>query len=127
MTENQLSSLIIGAAIDVHTELGPGLLESIYETCLFRELTKMGLSVSRQAELPVVYKGEQLETGFRIDLLIDKKVIVELKAVTELTDVHIAQTLTYMKLSNCRLGLLINFNETRVKHGIRRIVNNFHE
>lgn len=127
MTENELSSLIIGAAITVHTELGPGLLESIYETCLFWELSEIGLDVKRQIELPVLYRGMQLETGYRIDLLINDKLIVELKAVKELTDIHVAQTLTYLKLSNCKLGLLINFNETRVKHGIRRIVNNFHE
>lgn len=124
MTENELSSIIIGAAIDVHTELGPGLLESVYETCLFHELTKIGLDVKRQVELPVIYKGMQLETGFRMDLVIQDKLIIEIKAVKQLLDVHLAQTLTYLKLSNCKLGLLINFNEAKVKHGIRRVVNN---
>jgi GxxExxY protein len=124
MTEDELSSIIIGAAIDVHTELGPGLLESVYETCLFYELKKIGLDVKRQVELPVVYKGMHLETGFRMDLIIEDKLIIEIKAVKELLDVHLAQTLTYLKLSNCKLGLLINFNEARVKRGIRRVVNN---
>ncbi len=124
MTEDELSSIIIGAAIDVHTELGPGLLESVYETCLFYELKKIGLDVKRQLELPVVYKGMHLETGFRMDLIIEDKLIIEIKAVKELLDVHLAQTLTYLKLSNCKLGLLINFNEARVKRGIRRVVNN---
>ena len=124
MTEDELSSIIIGAAIDVHTELGPGLLESVYQTCLFYELKKIGLDVKRQVELPVVYKGMHLETGFRMDLIIEDKLIIEIKAVKELLDVHLAQTLTYLKLSNCKLGLLINFNEARVKRGIRRVVNN---
>ena len=124
MTENELSSIIIGAAIDVHTELGPGLLESVYETCLFHELSDLGLDVKRQVELPVNYKGRQLESGFRLDLIVQNKLIIEIKAVKELSDIHVAQTLTYLKLTQCKLGLLINFNETRVKHGIRRIVNN---
>lgn len=124
MTENQLSSIIIGAAIEIHKELGPGLLESVYETCLFYELTNLGIGVKRQVELPVKYKNMELESGFRIDLLIENKFIVELKAVKELSDVHLAQTLTYLKLSDCKLGLLINFNEVFLKHGIRRVVNN---
>ncbi len=127
MTENELTSIIIGAAIDVHTELGPGLLESVYETCLFHELSKVGLNVKRQVELPIVYKGMKLESGFRLDLFINDWIIVEIKAVKELSDVHLAQTLTYLKLSNRKLGLLINFNEARVKHGIRRVINNSFE
>jgi GxxExxY protein len=124
MTEDELSSIIIGAAIEVHTELGPGLLESVYETCLFHELTKLGLDVKRQVEIPIMYKGMPLETGFRLDIIVQDKLIIEIKAVKELLDVHLAQTLTYLKLTNCKLGLLINFNEARVKHGIRRVVKN---
>ncbi|MNK25805.1 hypothetical protein D3C87_441330 [compost metagenome] len=127
MTENELSTIIIGAAIEVHTELGPGLLESIYETCLYHELKQIGLKVERQVALPVTYKNMDLETGFRLDLVVQDKVIVELKAVRELCDVHVAQTLTYLKLSNFKLGLLINFNEARLKHGLKRIVNNMHK
>lgn len=124
MTENELSSIIIGAAIEVHTELGPGLLESVYETCLYHELKQIGLQVERQVNLPVTYKEFCLEAGYRLDLLIQNKVIIEVKAVKELADIHLAQTMTYLKLSNNKLGLLINFNETRLKHGIKRVVNN---
>lgn len=124
MTENELSSIIIGAAIDVHTLLGPGLLESVYETCLYYELTEIGLKVERQLDLPVIYKNVHLDSGFRLDLLIQDKVIIEIKAVKELSDIHLAQTMTYLRLSNTKLGLLINFNETRLKYGIKRVVNN---
>ncbi len=124
MTENELSSIIIGAAIEVHTELGPGLLESVYERCLFHELKEIGLEVERQVDLPVIYKDCCLNAGFRLDLLIQNKVIIEVKAVKELSDIHLAQTMTYLRLSNTKLGLLINFNETRLKHGIKRVVNN---
>lgn len=124
MTENELSSIIIGAAIDVHTLLGPGLLESVYETCLYYELKEIGLKVERQLDLPVVYKNVHLDSGFRLDLLIQDKVIIEIKAVKELSDIHLAQTMTYLRLSNTKLGLLINFNETRLKYGIKRVVNN---
>lgn len=124
MTENELSSIIIGAAIEVHTELGSGLLESVYERCLFHELKEIGLEVERQVDLPVIYKDCCLNAGFRLDLLIQNKVIIEVKAVKELSDIHLAQTMTYLRLSNTKLGLLINFNETRLKHGIKRVVNN---
>ena len=124
MTENELSSIIIGAAIDVHSLLGPGLLESVYETCLYYELKEIGLKVDRQLDLPVVYKNVHLDSGFRLDLLIQDKVIIEIKAVKELSDIHLAQTMTYLRLSNTKLGLLINFNETRLKYGIKRVVNN---
>ncbi|WP_341904305.1 GxxExxY protein [Fluviicola taffensis] len=124
MTENELSSIIIGAAIEVHNSLGPGLLESVYETCLYYELKEIGLKVERQLDLPVIYKNIRLDTGFRLDLLIQDKVVIEVKAVKELSDIHLAQTLTYLKLTDTKLGLLINFNETRLKHGIKRIVNN---
>ncbi|MDF3027030.1 MAG: hypothetical protein K0S23_1337 [Fluviicola sp.] len=123
MTENELSSIIIGAAIEVHTELGPGLLENVYETCLYYELKQLGLKVEKQVELPLTYKNIYLETGLRIDLIVQDKVIIELKAVKELCDVHVAQTLTYLKLTDLKLGLLINFNEARLKYGIQRVVN----
>lgn len=124
MTENELSSIIIGAAIEVHSELGPGLLESVYETCLYHELKQIGLKVERQVDLPVTYKNIRLDAGFRLDLLIQNKVVIEVKAVKELADIHLAQTMTYLKLSDTKLGLLINFNETRLRHGIKRVVNN---
>lgn len=127
MTENELSSIIIGAAIEVHTQLGPGLLESVYETCLYYELKEVGLKVERQVDLPVKYKNLSLDSGLRLDMIVQDKVIIELKAVQELCDVHVAQTLTYLKLTDLKLGLLINFNEARLKHGLRRIVNNMHK
>ena len=124
MTENELSKIIIGAAIEVHKQLGPGLLESSYETCLARELNLKGLEFERQISLPIVYKGVNLEAGYRIDLLVEKKVIIEVKAVQEFSDVHLAQILTYLKLSNLKLGLLLNFNVTKMTQGLKRVVNN---
>lgn len=124
MTENQISSKIIGASIEVHKQLGLGLLESTYETCLAYELEHMGLEVYRQLTLPVVYKNVRLDAGYRIDLLIEKKVIVEIKSVDSLADIHTAQVLTYLKLKNLKLGLLINFNSVKVIDGLKRIVNN---
>jgi GxxExxY protein len=123
MHENDITKLIIGASIEVHKELGPGLLESVYEHCLVHELLKLGLDVQRQFPLPVVYKGERLDVGFRIDLWVNEKVIVEVKTVEKLTEVHLAQILTYLKLSKCKLGLLINFNELKLINGIRRVAN----
>jgi GxxExxY protein len=117
---NQVTEAIIGAAICVHRELGPGLLESTYEACLFHELVSRGVSVERQKELPVRYKELMLEAGYRIDLFVERMVIVELKAVEELHPIHEAQLLTYLKLSGCKLGLLINFNVKLLKDGIRR-------
>ena len=123
MTENELSNSIIGAAIEVHKVLGPGLLESAYEASLFRELEFRGLEVKSQVGLPLVYKDVTCDVGYRIDLLVEKKVVIEIKAVELLTDVHIAQVLTYLKLSKCRLGLLINFNVKKLKDGVKRLVN----
>jgi GxxExxY protein len=117
---NRLTETIIGAAISVHRELGPGLLESTYEACLFYELTSRGLFVEKQKELPVRYKDLKIDTGYRIDLLVDRSVIVELKAVDQLHPIHEAQLLTYLKLSGCKLGLLINFNVKVLKDGIKR-------
>lgn len=124
MTENQLSEKIIGCAIQVHKSLGPGLLESAYEECLFYELKQLGLFVEKQKPLPLIYKDVKLDIGYRLDLLVEKKVIVELKSVEALNDVHIAQMITYLKLSGCKLGLLINFNLLRLVDGLKRIANN---
>lgn len=124
MTENEISSKIIGACIAVHKHLGPGLLESTYEVCLAYELQKMGLGVVRQQALPVVYDEVKLNAGYRIDLLVQDKVIIEVKSVDALADIHMAQLLTYLKLKDKKLGLLINFNTVKVVDGIRRVVNN---
>ena len=117
---NELTQTIIGAAIEVHRHLGPGLLESTYETCLIYELNNLGLTVERQKALPVVYKTIHLDQGYRIDLLVEEKVILELKVVEELTPVHEAQILSYLKLSGCPVGLLLNFNFKMLKDGVRR-------
>ena len=123
MRENRLTSQIIGAAIEVHRQLGPGLLESSYETCLAYELETRGLSVERQKPLPIVYKEIHLEHGYRIDLLVNQLVVVELKVVEAITAVHEAQMLSYLKFSGCKVGLLINFNVTLLKDGgIRRFI-----
>ena len=127
MEINDITNVIIGAAIKVHSELGPGLLESAYSECLAYELGEVGLKVEREKTMPVVYKGIQLECGYRIDLLVEDKVVVELKAVKSIGDVHMAQILTYLKLANCKIGLLINFNEYRVKDGIRRLINKYYQ
>jgi len=124
MTENEISEIIIGCAIEVHRLLGPGLLENAYLESLFYELQNKGLKVEKQKPLPLVYKEIKLEAGYRIDLLIEDKVIIELKSVEALNDVHTAQVLTYLKLSGCKLGLLMNFNVMRLTSGIKRLVNN---
>ncbi|VVB87108.1 PD-(D/E)XK nuclease superfamily protein [uncultured archaeon] len=120
MDENELSNKIIGAAIEVHRSLGPGLLESTYEECLCHELSLSQIPFERQVGLPVVYKGNQLDCGYRIDMIVDKKVILELKSVSEVQPIHKAQLLTYMKLSGLKLGLLLNFNVMLMKDGIER-------
>lgn len=122
--ENPLSNTIIGCALNVHKALGPGLLEFSYQECLYYELIKAGLKVEKQKALPLIYEEVKLECGYRIDLLVENKVIIEIKSVDALNDVHIAQLLTYLKLSNCKLGLLMNFNVVRLRDGIKRIVNN---
>lgn len=119
---NALTDRVIGAAIEVHRHLGPGLLESVYETCLAVELEQLGLAVERQKALTVKYKGIEIPQAHRIDLVIENAVIVELKAVEALTEVHAAQVLSYLKFSHCRVGLLINFNEKLLKNGLRRFV-----
>ncbi len=115
-----LTGKIIGAAIDVHKELGVGLLENVYEECLYYELIGLGLDVEKQAMLPVIYKGKRIDQGFRIDLRVNKEVIIELKSCEEIRPVHRAQVITYMKLSKTPIGLLINFNEKVLKDGIQR-------
>lgn len=124
MQENILSERIIGCAIEIHKSLGPGLLESAYLECLYYELQKAGMRVEKQKALPLVYQDVKLDAGYRIDLLVENKVIIELKAVDAINDIHIAQTLTYLKLSGCKLGLLINFNVVRLTDGLKRLVNN---
>lgn len=123
MTENEISEKIIGCAIEVHKLLGPGLLESAYLECLFYELQRAGLFVEKQKSLPLIYKDIKLEAGYRLDLLVENKVVIELKSVDSLNEIHIAQVLTYLKLSGCKLGLLMNFNVLRVVDGIKRLVN----
>ncbi len=119
---NEITKQVIGCAIGVHRELGPGLLESVYEKCLTYELVKAGLTVETQKELPVQYKDVQIDCGFRVDLLIEKSLIVEIKAVEKLAPIHEAQILTYMRLMGVKTGLLINFNVRLLKEGLRRFV-----
>lgn len=120
--ENNLSNKIIGCAIEVHKQLGPGLLESAYKECLFHELSISGISTKKELPLPIVYKDIKLDHGYRIDLLAENKVVIEIKTVENFTDVHLAQVLTYLKLGNYKLGLLLNFHVTTLKNGIKRIV-----
>jgi len=127
MKENEITEIIIGAAIEVHRNLGPGLLESAYETCLARELELRGIPFQRQKELPLEYKGVYCDVGYKFDLLVAGKVIVEVKSVENLTPVFEAQLLTYLKLSGCKVGLLINFNVTILKNGIKRMVYKYEE
>ena len=124
MTENELSKIVFDCALKVHQSLGPGLLESAYEECLFFELKKQGLNVEKQKPLPLIYEEVKLDIGYRIDIIVNNKLIIEIKSVEALNDVHFAQLLTYLKLTNCKLGLLINFNVTLIKNGIKRVVNN---
>ena len=119
----ELTNTIIGAAIEVHKALGPGLLESAYQECLFFELGQKGLKVSRELALPITYKEINLDHGYRIDLLVENKVVIELKTVEAFTDVHFAQILTYMKLGRYPVGLLINFHTKLLKNGIKRFIN----
>lgn len=123
MDENSLSNLVLNRAIKVHTTLGPGLLESAYQECLCFELVQAGLKVEKEKPLPLIYEAVKLECGYRVDLFVENKLIIEVKAVDILNEVHLAQVLTYLKLSDCKLGLLINFNVKLLKTGIRRVVN----
>ncbi|WP_149205662.1 GxxExxY protein [Flavobacterium johnsoniae] len=124
MSENDLSRIVFHSALKVHQTLGPGLLESAYEECLFYELRKLGLLVEKQKALPLIYEEVKLDVGYRLDILVENKLILEIKAVDCLNEVHFAQLLTYLKLTNCKLGLLINFNVALLKHGVKRIANN---
>jgi len=123
MTENEISNKIIGLAIDVHRSLGPGLLESAYKECLYYRLIKAELLVEKEKPMPLIYEEVKLECGYRIDILVERKVVVEIKSIEALNDVHLAQTLTYMKLGGYKLGLLINFNVSLLKDGIKRVAN----
>ena len=124
MTENEISHRIIGVAIELHKHLGPGLLESAYENPFAYELREAGLFVEQQIPMPLIYKEIRMDCGYRIDLRVERKVIIEIKSIEILAPVHFAQTLTYLRLSECKLGLLINFNTVKVIDGIHRIVNN---
>ena len=126
MEDNRLTEQIIGCAIKVHRSLGPGLLESAYQECLLFELKKAGLYVEKEKPLPLVYEEVKLDCGYRIDLLVEKQVVIEIKSVEALNDVHTAQVLTYLKLSNCRIGLLINFNVAQLTKGIKRLYNKYY-
>lgn len=124
MTENEISNIIIGLAIDVHKALGPGLLENAYQECLFYKIKQRGLLVEKEKTMPLIFEEVQLDCAYRIDLLVENKFIIEIKNVESLTVNHLAQTLTYLKIGKYKLGLLINFNEVLLKNGIRRVVNN---
>jgi len=123
MTENELSNRVIGFAIDVHKALGPGLLESAYKECLHYKILSAGLWIEKEKPMPLVFETVKLECGYRVDLLIEHKLVIEIKSVESLNDVHLAQTLTYLKLGNYKLGLLINFNVCQLKDGIKRVAN----
>lgn len=124
MTENELSKIIVHACFEIDRSLGPGLLESVYEEVLYYELNNKGLILERQKGIPVVYKEVKLELGFRADIIVEKKVVVEIKSIEAIAPVHQKQLLTYLRLMNIKLGLLVNFNEALIKNGIQRIVNN---
>lgn len=123
MDENELSKIVIGLAIQVHKDLGPGLLENTYKECLYYKIQKAGLEVRKEVALPVVYDGVYLECGYRLDLLVENKLVIETKSIEALNEVHLAQVLTYLKLGEFKLGLLINFNVALLKSGIKRVVN----
>ncbi len=125
MEENRITEIIIGCAIKVHKAIGPGLLESAYEACLAYEILKSGLEIEKQKPLPLIYETVNLDCGYRTDLIVEKKVITEVKSIEALNDIHLAQILTYLRLSNCKVGLLINFNVVQLTDGIKRVVNKF--
>jgi GxxExxY protein len=122
-TENELSKIVFDASLKVHKALGPGLLESAYQECLYYELKKTELLVQKEKALPLIYETVKLDCGYRLDIVIEDKLIIEVKSVEALTDIHLAQVLTYLKLSNCKLGLLINFNVVLIRDGFRRVIN----
>ncbi|MDZ7742394.1 MAG: GxxExxY protein [Bacteroidota bacterium] len=124
MTENEISKIIVDCCYQIHAKLGPGLFESVYEEILFYELKKKNLTVERQKEIPVIWKELRMEKGFKADLIVESKVIIEIKSVEELSRLYFKQLLTYLKLTDIKLGLLVNFNESLIKYGIKRVVNN---
>jgi GxxExxY protein len=123
MTENELSKIVFECGLKVHRALGAGLLESAYQECLYYEVSKSGVYVEKQKGIPLVYNEIKLDIGYRLDLILENKLIVEIKAVEALADIHMAQILTYLKLSGCKLGLLINFNTVLFKDGVKRVIN----
>ena len=123
MTENQIANIVFEASLKVHRELGPGLLESAYKECLYFEITKYGLFAEKEKPLPLVYEDVKLDIGYRVDILVENKFIVEVKSVDSLNDIHLAQVLTYLKLANIKLGFLINFNVLLLKNGVKRVIN----
>ena len=123
MNENEIATIVVDCIFKVHKNLGPGLLESAYEECLYHELKKTGLKIQKQKAQPLFYEEVQLEVGYRLDFILNDKLIIELKAVEALNEIHLAQILTYLKLSGCKLGLLVNFNVALIKNGIKRVVN----
>ncbi len=123
MTENEIANKVIGSAIKVHRALGPGLLESAYKECLWYKLLQEGLSAEKEKPMPLVFEGVKLECGYRMDILVENKLVIEIKSVEALNDVHLAQILTYMKLGGFKLGLLMNFNVVMLKNGIKRVAN----
>ena len=122
MTEEDIATIVIGCAIEVHKALGPGLLESAYQECLFYKIKQKGLAVEKEKALPLIFEDVKLDCGYRIDLLVESKLIIEVKSVEALNDIHLAQVLTYLKLSKNKLGLLINFNVVLLKHGLKRVI-----
>ena len=123
ISENEISRIVYEAGYMVHKALGPGLLESAYEECLFYELSQAGLLVEKQKPMPLIYKEVKLDIGYRLDLLVERKFVIEIKSVEALNDIHLAQILTYLRLSDCKLGMLINFNTAQFKNGVKRVIN----
>jgi len=127
MKENEITEIIIGCALKVHSKLGPGLLESAYEACLYHELSKTELFIERQKPIPLVYDEIKLDCGYRCDMMVNNSIIVEIKTVESIVDLHLSQVLTYLKQTNCKVGLIINFNVKNLRHGLRRVVNNYED
>ncbi len=125
MSENEIASKVISLALEVHSALGPGLLESAYKECLHYKLIKAGFVVQKEKPIPLIFEEVKLECGYRVDILVENKFVIEVKSVEALNDLHLAQTLTYLKLGNYKLGLLINFNSVRLKDGLRRVINGY--
>ncbi|MCJ7933708.1 MAG: GxxExxY protein [Chryseobacterium sp.] len=123
MSENDISKIVYEAGYIIHKALGPGLLESAYEECLFYELNKHDILVERQKPMPLIYDEVKMDVGYRLDFLIEKKFVLEIKSIESLQDIHLAQILTYLRLSNCKLGMLINFNTLQFKNGVKRVIN----